>query len=130
MLGMMGYGSGSNYDDDTKFGQTFRSLMKSVKEALESAHPGTKQLKNIRRFLVPVKGGNAFIVEVMPNGPHYRVSQNSKRLHTDMFDDLLRPVLEAIGNAKLSDSSPKYPDSVLKQATEEEHAFSHMLNTP
>lgn len=129
MLGMMGYGSEPNYDLDTKFGQTFRSLMKSAKEALESAHPGIRQLKNIRRFLVPVKGGNAFVVEVMPSGPHYQVSQNSKLLHTDMFDDLLRPVLEAVGNAKLSDSSAKFPDSVLKQATEDEHRFSHMLNT-
>lgn len=130
MLGMMGYGFSPSYDDDAKFGQTFRSLMKSAKEALESAHPGTRHLRNIRRFLVPVKGGNAFVVEIMPSGPHYRVFQNSKRLHTDMFDDLLRPVLEAIGNAKLSDSSAKFPDSVLKQATEAEHRFSHMLNTP
>jgi len=127
---MIGYSSGPSYDDDTKFGQTFRSLMRSVKEALESAHPGTRQLKNIRRFLVPVKGGNAFVVEIMPNGPHYRVSQNSKRLRTDMFDNLLRPVLKAIKNSRLTDSSPKSPDSILKQATEEEHAFSHMLNAP
>lgn len=126
----MGYGSGHSYDD-AKFGQTFRSLMKSAKEALESAHPGTRHLKNILRFSVPVKGGGcAFVVEILPSGPYYQVSQNSKRLHTNMFDDLLRPVLDAIGSAKLSDSSSKFPDSVLKQATEEEHGFSHMLNTP
>ncbi len=126
----MGYGCGPDYADDTNFGQTFRSLMKSAKEALGSAHPGTRHLKNIRLFSVPVKGGGTFVVEIQPSGPHCRVSQNSKRLHTDIFDDLLRPVLEAIGNAGLSDSSARFPDSVLKQATEDEHAFSHMLNTP
>lgn len=130
MMFLMGYGSGPSYGDDTKFGQTFRSLMKSAKEALESVHPGTKHLKNILRFSVPVKGGGTFVVEILPSGPYCWVSQNSKRLHTDMFDDLLRPVLDAIGNAKLSDSSSRFPDSVLKQATEEEHGFSHMLNTP
>lgn len=128
MMFSMGYGSGPS--GDAKFGQAFRSLMKSAKEALESAHPGTKHLRNILRFSVPVKGGGTFIVEIMPSGPYYRVSQNSKRLHTDMFDDLLGPVLEAIRNAGLSDSSSRFPGSVLKQATEEEHAFSHMLNTP
>lgn len=127
---MLGYGSGPEYADGTKFGQTFRSLMKSVKESLESAHPGTKHLRNILMFSVPVKGGGMFVVEIHPSGPHYRVSQNSNRLYTDIFDDLLRPVLCAIGNAKLSDISAKFPNSVLKQATEEEHGFSHMLNIP
>jgi len=129
MLGM-GYGSGNSYDGNTKFGQTFRSLMRSAKEALESAHPGTKQHPgNIRQFSVPVKGGTAFTVEIMPSGPHYRVFQNSKHLRTDMFDYLLRPVLDAIGNAGLSDSSSKFPNSTLRQATEGEHEFSHVLNT-
>lgn len=122
--------SGLGYDDNTKFGQTFRSLMKSAKEALESAHPGTMHLKNILLFSVPVKGAATFVVEIQPDGPQYRVSQNSRRLYTDIFDDLLCPVLNAIKNAKLSDSSGKFPGSILKQATDEEHEFSHMLNAP
>ncbi len=124
----MEYGYAPDYGDNTKFGQTFRSLMKSAKEALESAHPGTRQLGNILRFSVPVKGSGTAVVEIQPSGPHYYASQNGKRLYTDMFDDILYPVLDAIRNAKLSDSSAKFPDSVLKQATEEEHGFSHLLN--
>lgn len=127
MMGIYGYGSGTNYSED-KFGQTFKGLMKWVKEALESAHPGTKQLKNIRRFSVPVKGGGTFTVEIHPDHPHYSVSQGGRNIHTDAFDSLLDPVLEALKNLGLSDSSSKFPNSVLKQATEDEHEFSHMLN--
>jgi len=120
------------YDAKTKFGQTFRNLMRGVKEALEDRHPGTRQLDDIRKFSVPVKGGAAFVVEVHPKEPpepsHYSVSQSGRSIHTDMFDDALDPVLEALGNAKLSDSSDKHPASVLRQATEEEHCFSDMLN--
>ena len=119
----------SPYDDDTKFGQTFRNLMRWAKEALEDKHPGTRQLRNIRRFSVPVKNGGEFTVEMHPNDhPHYSVHQGGRQIHTDMFNDMLTPVLEAIQNAGLSDVCSKYPNSVLKQATEEEHGFSHMLN--
>ena len=130
---MFGFSDGPSYDSGAKFGQTFRSLMQSVKEAFESAHPGTKHLKNIRKFSVPVRGGrgnSAFIVEIFPSGPRYRVHQNGRQLHTNIFDDLLRPILEAIRNAGLSDISEKFPDSILNQATEDEHEFSHMLNAP
>ena len=117
------------YDARTKFGQTFRNLMKGVKEALDGRHPGTRQLGDIRKFSVPVKGGGVFVVEVHPTEPpHYSVSQSGREVHTDMFDDIIDPVLEALGNAKLSDSSEKHPASVLRQATEEEHSFSDMLN--
>lgn len=117
------------YDAKTKFGQTFRNLMRGVKEALESRHPGTRQLDDIRKFSVPVRGGGVFVVEVHPSEPpHHSVSQSGRDIHTDMFDDILDPVLEALNNAKLSDGSSKYPDSVLRQATEEEHRFSDMLN--
>jgi len=127
---MMGWMSkSSNYDEDTKFGHTFRNLMKWAKEALEDRHPGTRQLKNIRRFSVPVRGGAAFIVEIHPgSSSHYSVTQSGRDIHTDMFDDVLSPVFEAIANADLSDTSSKFPNSVLKQATAEEHEFSHMLN--
>lgn len=119
----------SPYDNDTKFGQTFRSLMSWTKEALEDRHPGTRCLKNIRRFSVPVQGGGLFVVEIHPNdNPYYSVDHGGRCIHTDMFDDMLDPVLEAISNAKLSDTCSKFPSSVLKQATEEEHEFSHMLN--
>lgn len=119
----------TRYDARTKFGQTFRHLMKGAKEALDSRHPGTRQLSDIRKFSVPVKGGGTFVVEVHPDvPPYYSVSQSGRSIRTDMFDDILDPVLEALSNAKLSDGSPKYPSSVLKQATEEEHRFSDMLN--
>jgi len=117
------------YDATTKFGQTFRSLMKGVREALEDRHHGTRQLGDIRKFSVPVKGGGTFVVEVHPEEPpHYSVSQSGREVHTDMFDDILDPLLEALGNAKLSDSSLRHPASVLRQATDEEHRFSDMLN--
>ena len=118
------------YDAKTKFGQTFRNLMSGAREALEDKHPGTRQLDDIRKFSVPVKGGGVFVVEVYPDDPpHYSVSQSGREIHTDMFDDILDPVLEALGNAKLSDGSQKHPASVLRQATEEEHCFSDMLNS-
>ena len=58
---MFGFSDEPSYDSGAKFGQTFRSLMQSVKEAFESAYPGTKQLKNIRKFSVPVKGSSTFL---------------------------------------------------------------------
>jgi len=118
------------YSAKTKFGQTFRNLMRGAREALEDKHPGTRQLDDMRKFSVPVKGGGVFVVEVHPSDPpHYSVSQSGREIHTDMFDDIIDPVLEALGNAKLSDGSQKHPASVLRQATEEEHCFSDMLNS-
>lgn len=131
MLGIFGHNNKmSQYDKHTKFGQTFRNFMVWAHEALQSQYPGTGRLSDIRRFSVPVKGSSMFVVEILPTRPpFYRVEFGGKVVRTDMFDDVLEPVLTALGHAGLDDSHPKFTNSVLKQATPAEHELSHNLNS-
>ena len=122
--------SRQGYDSSTVFGKTFKNLMKWVKEALESEYSSVKHMQDIRQFTVK-KGSDSFVLEVNPRDPaHFTVDQNNARVYTEMFDLLLDPIMLAIDSAKLSDESTPFPDSNLKQATNEEHEFSHKLNSP
>lgn len=118
------------YDAGTVFGKTFKNLMSWIREALGSEYSSVKHMQDIRQFTVNIKG-DTLVLEVWPRHPaHFTVDQNNVRIYTEMFDHLLDPIMLAIDIAKLSDESASFPNSTLKQATEEEHEFSHKLNSP
>ena len=105
--------------------------MRSGLEALQGSYPKANQLGDIRKFRVTLPGGNRYEVEVHPR--NYTASVRTlggKGVHTTEFDDILEPILKAIEAADLTDGDKAFPNSELKQATKEEHGFSHRLNSP
>ena len=123
--------TGPDYGPNTKWGATFGRFMRSMLEALQGSYPKTKHLDDIRKFRVVIPGGAKYNVEVHPR--HYMVSitaTSGKGVRTTEFDDILEPILKALEAANLTDSYKGFPNSNLKQATKEEHEFSHQLNSP
>ncbi len=123
--------TGSDYGPNTKWGATFKRFMQSILEALRGSYPKAKQLDDIRKFRVTMLGGAKYSIELDPR--HYMVSVTTiggKGVRTTEFDDILEPILNALRAASLSDSYKSFSNSTIKQATKEEHEFSHLLNSP
>lgn len=120
-----------DYGPNTKWGGTFRRFMRSMFEALQGSYYKTRHLDDIRKFRVTLPGGARYNVEIHPR--HYMISVmtvGGKGVRTTEFDDILEPILKAIEAANLTDNYKGFPSSDLKQATKEEHEFSHWLNSP